>query len=182
MRLFVAIDLPTLVVRSLSEIRGELEPHTSKLRWVRPESIHLTLKFLGEVSPPRLGAIEDSLARIRGAAFKVSISGVGFFPNNRAPRVLWAGVASEALGHLAGEVDAQMIALDVPPQRRKFTPHLTLARSRGDGRMNPDLVQAVERFRNSDFGEFTANRFHLYESRLDPSGAIYKKLGAYPLE
>jgi 2'-5' RNA ligase len=181
-RLFVAIDLAPSIVRSLSEMRNELEPHTSKLRWVRSESLHLTLKFLGEASPRPLGAIEDRLGRIRGAAFKVSVSGVGFFPNIKAPRMLWAGVSSKAVEQLAADVDKQMVELDFPPERRKFTPHLTLARSRGNGHINPELVQAVERIRNSEFGDFTADRFHLCESRLHPSGAVYKKLGDYRLE
>ena len=163
-------------------MRSELEPHTSRLRWVRSESLHLTLKFLGEVSPRPLEAIDDRLERIRRAAFKVSVSGVGFFPNIKAPRVLWAGVSSKAVEQLAADVDQQMVELDFPPERRKFTPHLTLARSRGNEHINPELVQAAERFRNREFGDFTADRFHLYESRLQPSGAVYKKLGDYPLE
>ena len=182
MRLFVAIDLPLSIVESFSGIREELEPHSRNLRWVRSESIHLTLKFLGEVSPPRLVPIEVQLGRIRRAAFKLSVSGVGFFPNIKAPRVLWVGVSSQAVERLAADVDKPMSELGFPPDRRKFTPHLTLARSRGKGHMNPKLVQAAGRFRDSDFGEFTADRFHLYESRLDPSGAVYKKLDDYRLE
>ncbi len=182
MRLFVAIDLAPSIVESLSEMRGELEPYAGNLRWVRSESIHLTLKFLGEVPQPRLGAIEDRLGTIRRAAFKVSVSSVGFFPNIGAARVLWVGVSSNAVEQLAADVDEQMIELDFLPERRKFKPHLTLARSRGNGRINPKLVQAADRFRNSDFGEFTVDRFHLYESRLNPSGAVYKKLGDYRLE
>ena len=160
---------------------GLLEPHSSNLQWVRPESMHLTLKFLGEVSLLRLETIADRLGTIRRAAFKVSVSGVGFFPNMRAPRVFWAGVASKHLEPLAAAVEKQMIELDFSPERRKFTPHLTLARSRRGGHMNPGLVQASEQFRKHEFGQFTVDRFHLYESRLGPSGAVYEKLTDYRL-
>ena len=181
MRLFVAIDIAPSVVEALADLRKGLEPHGSNLRWVRPESMHLTLKFLGEVSTRQLMAIEDRLGTIRRAAFKVSVSGVGFFPNRWAPRVFWAGVSAKHLEALAVAVEKQMIELEFPPDRRKFTPHLTLARSTRDGRVNPNLVRTSDRFQNSEFGEFTADRFHLYESQIDPSGAVYRKLHAYPL-
>lgn len=175
------MDLTQSVIESLCELRLELEPQTGKARWVRPESMHLTLKFLGEVFPPRLDSIRERLGAIRRSAFKVTVSGVGFFPNTRVPRVFWAGVLSEDLEKLAEDVEKQMAELDFPRQRRKFTPHLTLARNRKDGRMNRNMVQAAEQFLDRDFGTFTADRFHLYESQLKQSGAIYKKLDDYPL-
>ena len=175
------MDLTRSIVDSFEELRRQLEPLAFNTRWVRPESMHLTLKFLGEVSTTRLDSVKERLTTIERSAFKVTVSGVGFFPNMRVPRVFWVDVGSQGLEQLARDVDNQMTELDFPRERRKFTPHLTLARSRRDGRMNRDMVQAAEKFRNHDFGIFTADRFHLYESQLDPSGAIYKKLGDYPL-
>ena len=181
MRLFVAIDLTQSIVDSLKELRRQLEPLAGNARWVRRESMHLTLKFLGEVSTTRLDSVKERLTTIQRSAFKVTVSGVGFFPNVRAPRVFWVGVGSQDLEQLARDIEKRMTELDFPRERRKFTPHLTLARSRRDGRMNRNMVQAAEKFRDQDFGMFTADRFYLYESQLNPSGAIYKKLDDYPL-
>ena len=180
MRLFIATELPSSVIESISEVRKDLTTKTEKARWVRGESMHLTLKFLGEVAPNRVSALDGRLETIRRPAFKVSISGVGFFPNERAPRVFWAGVSSEDLERLAAEIAQQTAELDFPVERRKFSPHLTLARSRRNVRMEPKLVQAAEGFRNRNFGVFTTDRFYLYESQLEPGGAIYTKLREYP--
>ena len=175
------MDLTQSIVDSFEELRQQLDPLAGNARWVRPESMHLTLKFLGEISTTRLDSVKERLTSIQRSAFKVTVSGVGFFPNMRVPRVFWVGVGSQGLEQLARDVDRQMTELDFPRELRKFTPHLTLARSRRDGRMNHNMVQAAEKFRDHDFGIFTADRFHLYESQLDPSGAIYKKLDDYPL-
>ena len=128
--MFVALDPALSVVRSVSEVQSKLKPYADSLKWMRPESMYLTLKFLEEVSPPRLRAVEHRLEAIRRPAFKVSVSGVGFFPDTQSPQVLWTGVSSTALARLAGEVDRQMVALNFPPEYRKFMPHLTLASSR----------------------------------------------------
>ena len=179
MRLFIATDLPSSVIESISEVRKDLTTKPEKARWVRPESMHLTLKFLGEVAPDRVSALDGRLETIRRPAFQVSISGVGFFPNERAPRVFWAGVSSQDLERLATEIEQQMAELDFPAERRRFSPHLTLARSRRNVRIEPKLVQEAERFRNREFGMFTTDRFYLYESQLESGGVIHTKLREY---
>ena len=182
LRLFIAVDLPTPMARSVSEVRRELESLDGPLRWVRPALMHLTLKFLGQVKSARVQAIDRSLETVRASAFKVSVSGVGFFPNVRAPRILWAGVVSEDLENLAGEIETRMVETGFPPERRKFTPHLTLARTRGSSPVRRDTVLAAERSRDRSFGEFTVDCFHLYESQLHPAGAIHTKIHEYLLE
>ena len=182
MRLFIATDLPADVLAAVAEIHEELEDRVRPVRWVRTESMHLTLKFIGEVSEERAGAIAAGLALVREPAVRVAVSGVGFFPNERAPRVFWAGVVSEGLPPLAAAIEKRMAALGFEPERRAYNPHLTLARARGDGRLDRGLVEAAASMKDRAFGEFTADRFYLYESRLERSGAVYTKMREYPLE
>jgi len=181
MRLFIATDIPSEVLDSISELRRELDPEGERARWVGPESIHLTLKFLGQVAPEQTEVIDQSLRAVRAAAFKVSISGVGFFPNDRSPRVFWVGVSSEGLTGLAQEVEQQMVGLGYPAESRPFSPHLTLARCSKKGRIHSSLVGAAAEYAEQKWGMFTTDRFFLYESHLERSGAVYEKLKEYPL-
>ena len=162
-------------------MRETLSDGDISVRWVRNESMHLTLKFLGEVSEERLGVIGDSLRRIAVPRFGVTIREIGFFPNARSPRVFWAGVGSEALIQLETEVEECMAELGFGPSRRQFSPHLTLARARGCNRIGPKLVESARAFRHQDFGYFETDRFALYRSRLEPSGAVYSRLDEYVL-
>ena len=180
MRLFIGTDIPTAILEAVSAMRNELKPLTDSVRWVRPESLHLTLKFLGEVAEERVDGIDRRLAGIKWDAFKVSVSGVGFFPNRRAPRVLWAGVSSPGLSDLAGQVDRGMVEEGFEGETRAFGPHLTLARSRRDRRMDRGLIETAERFVDHNFGSFEAHRFFFYRSHLKAGGAIYDKMFEYP--
>ncbi len=113
------MDLTQSVIESFEELRRHLELLAGNARWVRPESMHLTLKFLGDVSTTRLDSVKERLATIQRSAFKVTVSGVGFFPM-RAPRVFWVGALSEDLEQLARDVEKQMIELDFPRERRNL--------------------------------------------------------------
>ena len=113
--------------------------------------------------------------------FRVKVAGIGFFPNERAPRVFWAGVESERLEALVGAVEREMAELGFGSGTRKFSPHLTLAKSKGKSRIESRFVEQVQVFRDHEFGRFETDRFFLYESRLDSSGAVYTKLAEYLL-
>lgn len=151
------------------------------VRWVRDDSLHVTLKFLGAVPESRVEAIDESLASIRRPPFRVEVTGVGFFPNPRFPRVFWAGVVSDGLRELAGVVDRRMAELGFRAERRQIRPHLTLARSRGSSRIDAALVDRARSSRDHEFGRFQCDRFYLYASRLEASGAIHTRLRAYVL-
>ena len=181
MRLFIATDLPRPVIASVLDVRKRLSGDYMSVRWVRDESLHVTLKFLGPVPESRVGAIEESLAAIRKPPFRVEVTGVGFFPNPRAPRVFWAGVVSDELAELAGVVDDRMAELGFSAESREFRPHLTLARSRGNSRMDAALVDRARPLRGHEFGRFQSDRFCLYASRLEASGAVHTRLRAYVL-
>ena len=181
MRLFIAAKVPRTVVASISALRERLDPERSGARWVRPESLHLTLKFLGEVDPSRLEGIGEGLDQIRRAAFNVVVSGVGFFPNERSPRVFWLGIQSDGLEQLARDVEIRMVEAGFPPDERAFEPHLTLARRPRQGRIARQLVEAAGRLPDEALGTFRVESYHLYQSHLERSGATYTILGSYPL-
>ena len=182
MRLFIATDLLTRpVIASVVDVQKRLSGNYMGVRWVRDESLHVTLKFLGAVPESRIDAIDESLAAIRRPPFQVEVTGVGFFPNPRAPRVFSAGVVSDELAELAGVVDERMAELGFPAESRKFRPHLTLARSRGKSRIDAALVDRARPWRDHEFGRFQSDRFCLYASRLEASGAVYTRLRDYVL-
>lgn len=181
MRLFIATELPDAVVSSLSEMRDALAGDDPSVRWVENQSLHLTLKFLGETPEDRIPGIEGRLERIEAGPFSVDLCGVGFFPNDRAPRVFWAGVRSDGLVALAKVVDGCMMECGFSAESREFSPHLTLARSRRSGRIDRQFVDRARPFRNRGFGRFETDRFFLFESRLKPSGAVYVRRREYEL-
>ena len=134
-RAFVAIELPDRAKDALARVVGELRAaQLGGLRAVRPEGIHLTLKFLGDVPADRIDAIGAAAERAAGhhTPFALLLSGVGAFPSGRAPRVLWAGIAGDldSLGALQASVDGCLADLGFARERRAFNPHLTLARLR----------------------------------------------------
>jgi 2'-5' RNA ligase len=181
MRLFIATDLPEQVIESLSVMREQVGSAHDRVRWVPSESLHLTLKFLGEVPDKRIRRIDESLKCIQISRFEVEVAGVGFFPNEHAPRVFWAGVRSTTLVQLADKVGGLMVELGFKSERRPFRPHLTLARARGNARIEGRFVEQARSFRDREFGTLETDRFFLYESQLGPSGAVYTRLGEYQL-
>jgi RNA 2',3'-cyclic 3'-phosphodiesterase len=180
-RLFVALDIPDEVRRAIGENIARLRDVASGARWVRAEGVHVTLKFIGETPVERIAAIEQAL-RGAGVATKVEarFRGAGFFPNERHPRVFWAGVeASPNLAGLAREVDARLSSLGIAAETREFRPHLTLARFKSEDGL-PRLRQEIKKLEPFDFGSMEASEFHLFQSLLGPGGAKYTKLATFP--
>ena len=181
MRVFFAVDLPEGIRVALGEIQRDLKGVTKSARWTDPKSIHVTLKFIGEIAGERLAAIDSATAGLIIEPFSVSVRGIGLFPGNRSPRVFWAGLESAAMRELANEIDARMEVIGLQREKREFRPHLTLARARGN-RFDDSLVEASRKYANHDFGSFIVDRFYLIESFLEPTGAVYDKLRQYLLE
>lgn len=181
MRLFVALDIPDEVRGAIGEMIARLRSVARGARWVRPEGVHVTLKFIGEMPAERVSAIEDAL---RGAGVAAPVEakflGAGFFPNERHPRVFWAGVeASANLAELAGEVDRHLSTLGIAAESRAFRPHLTLARFKSEDGL-PRLREEIKKLEPIDFGSMRASEFYLFQSLLGPGGAKYTKLAAFP--
>jgi 2'-5' RNA ligase len=185
-RLFVALEIPAAVRDNLTAQVAELRELSAKVadkrpRWVRPENLHVTLKFIGEVAPTKLAGIRDALSAIRSdAPVEIKFRGLGFFPNEQHPRVLWAGLdASANLPPLAGDIDGALETQGIALERRPFTPHLTLARIEPPG-LHEKLRAAIQKNGAREFGSFQTREFYLIESKLKPSGAEYTTLASYP--
>jgi 2'-5' RNA ligase len=184
-RLFVAVEVPAAVREDLAALVNELRALESKssakkLRWVRAENLHVTLRFIGSVPPEKLDSICAELTRVRSdRPVELRFRGLGFFPSAKRPRVLWAGMSASAnLAAIAGDIDKGLAKLGIPAEERAFTPHLTLARCERSG-ISPALHATVERDAAREFGELRTNQFHLIESKLKPSGAEYTTLQSF---
>jgi RNA 2',3'-cyclic 3'-phosphodiesterase len=184
-RLFVALEIPSVVKDKFAELMKELrasEPPSStrKARWVRSENLHVTVKFIGEAASAKLEAVRAALSAVHsGRPVALSFRGLGFFPNENRARVLWAGMeASPNLASLAGDVDQALGRLGFALESRSFAPHLTLARFDPPG-ISRELRAAVEGNMTREFGLLRTGEFHLIESKLKPSGAEYTTLQTF---
>lgn len=186
-RLFVALELPAEVRERLGELQRELRRQgLGHLRWVRPEGIHLTLKFLGETPVSRLAAIADALKEaVKGVPpLELGLGPAGAFGDRRGPRVLWVGLEGDlaSLQELQRRVELAMVGLGFPREERPFAPHLTLARvppeavARSRGQIERALVALpVPRCL------LVLREVSLMRSQLQPGGAVYTRLEAFPL-
>ena len=179
MRAFVAV-FPPLEVRKTA-LSGALEAvrrSGDKVRWTRPENVHLTLKFLGDIREEALNDLCAALEETCGhhAPFDVGLTGLGAFPSERRARILWAGVGggSERLCSLATDVDAAFAPLGFEREGRRYVPHLTLGRVRG-------RPASFELSRASVNLSFRARRAELVESTLTEEGAVYRTVEAFAL-
>jgi 2'-5' RNA ligase len=180
-RLFVALDIPEEVRAAISEQAARLRGIAREARWARVEGLHVTLKFIGEMPEDPLAAIQSALQSVPfPAPIAMTFRGLGFFPNERRPRVLWVGIeAGPELPTLASAIDVALVPLGVMPEKRAFSPHLTLARF-DEPRPEPKLREAVEALGPAGFGAATAHEFHLYRSVLKRGGAEYTRLMTFP--
>jgi 2'-5' RNA ligase len=180
MRVFVALDIPAEIRSAISALIKRLEPECRGARWVRPESMHLTLKFIGEIPSERVEQVKKALANIRSTdPVRLTFQNVGFFPNDRHPRVFWAGMdASLNLAPLAADIERVLEPLGIPREAREFRPHLTLARFKSEDGL-PRLRAAIATIGAFEFGAMETREMHLYESRLERGGAVYTRLASF---
>src|ERR1035438_2944266 len=197
MRIFIGIDLDPEVRARISRFIEGVQGFAPDARWMRPESLHITLKFIGEQTSEQVAAIAERLPRVEGSAFEIRSAGYGFFPTAKAPRVFWIGIqAGPQLAELAESIDMATAELGVPREDRPYSPHLTLARA-GGGRSSGSpkwrkgdganaafavLEKRLAAMGELDFGGMTAHEFILYQSQLSPGGSKYTKLLRFPLQ
>jgi 2'-5' RNA ligase len=180
LRLFVAVDLPAAVRDSLQSAIRPLTKAIPGARWTRPDAWHVTMKFLGNVDPRLRGWLEGAVADAAAEArpFESRLHVLGAFPSSRRARVLWAGLEDPEGGFvaLAGALD-RLMEREFPPEKRPFTPHLTLARFKEQAALPEDaLAVPIE----SD--PFAVDRLILYRSHLQRPHAVYEPLRTFPLE
>ena len=181
MRLFTGIAIPTEIKDRLEKLVRGLKPH-ARIRWSPVANLHVTTKFIGEWPEERLAELQGALEAVepRGA-FPVSIRGLDWFPDRREPRVFYAGIeAPDALRELAERIEGACEGLGIERERRWYSPHLTLARIKSPGGLG-GLRRAVQGLPLTEFGEFTAECFHLYLSEPQPGGSVYTSLRKYPV-
>jgi RNA 2',3'-cyclic 3'-phosphodiesterase len=186
-RLFVALEIPAPVRDNLAAQIKELRDWPAalpyeRLRWVRPENLHVTLKFIGEVEAAKLDGIRSALTAIGlDAPVDLHLRRLGFFPDEKYPRLLWVGLnASGNLPVLARDIDRALEGQGIARDGRTFTPHLTLARFESRG-LHEKLRTAIQKNSEREFGAFQAREFRLIQSKLNPSGAEYTTLASFPL-
>ena len=189
LRLFVAAELPSSATAALREASADLRARTMlPLRWVRPEGIHLTLKFLGDVPPAQVPAVGGALeqAVTAHAPLTLELSGFGAFPARGSPRVVWTALSGDldSLARLHQSVELAMSEMGFPPEDRPFTAHLTLARV-GRALSSPQrakLAQALEGPTAGQGHAFRVEAVVLVQSTLLPAGAAYQELRRVPLQ
>ena len=190
MRLFVALDLDDAIRIRIAGFLDGVRGFAPDARWVQPESLHVTLKFIGEKSEEAAENSKGALETIEARRFEVNFRGYGFFPGARAPRVFWVGIeGGPKLTSLAATVDETLAQLDVPKEEHAFSPHLTLARGAGSPRRKNDnpnrsfehLQEKLAALPTPEFGTMTSREFFLYRSQLSPSGSKYTKLAGFVL-
>ncbi len=186
-RLFVALELPGPVREALAAVQASLRAQgLERLRWVRPEGIHLTLKFLGETPAARLGEI---MAALEGAAgggtLRLALAGLGTFGDRRGPRVLWVGLEGDRqrLERLQARVEEALAALRFPREGRPFSPHLTLARvPENEMRRAAALLPSVLPRVTVPPVTMSLAEMSLMRSHLHPAGAVYERVATFPLD
>jgi 2'-5' RNA ligase len=180
MRIFIALDIPGEIRSALSAYMERARNLVPEARWARVEGLHVTLKFVGEVSDARLPEIKTALASVKTAPFDVRFAGAGFFPNAKAARVFWAGVeGGDALPRLASAVDAALAKLGFAKEDKLYHPHLTLARASTHPLRE---LQALITEQPPQFGTMTAREFFLYQSKPQKGGSKYTKLERFSVE
>ena len=185
-RAFIAVDISQDAQKALAEIVMQLqEAGASDVRWVRPEGIHLTLKFLGEIDPALVDRVLQAMSPASQGTvpFTLALSEVGAFPNSPNPRVLWIGLGGEldTLAELQHRVDREVHqATGIPTEARPFSPHLALGRLRDNARTEQrrKVGAAIARLSLTSQVPWVVSDVHLYRSTLTPSGAEYDRLGS----
>lgn len=182
-RTFIAIDVPEAVRETSVSLQTLVKAKPKVVKWVRPENIHLTLRFIGPTAPGEVEKINTLLGGVAGEYndLSLTISGTGCFPKKARPRVLWLGVEGDVpeLKSIVSRMGEGMEKLGYPLEERNYSPHITVGRIRYPQKATPDVTD----FLAVDYEaiSFAATRINLYQSDLLPSGPIYSLLGAHDL-
>lgn len=194
MRLFVALDIEDGIRGRIAYFMENVRAAAPDARWVNPESLHVTLKFIGERPDAMVKQIEVALGVVEAGPIELRFRETGFFPTARAARVFWVGIeADRQLAQLAKNVELVLAGIGIPEEKRAFSPHLTLARAgtgsgapgwrKGDkvNRQFAKLQEKLEKNVPQDFGRMTAHEFFLYHSQLSSKGTRYTKIARFGL-
>lgn len=195
MRLFLALDIDDDIRERITRFVDGVRNFAPDARWMQPESLHVTLKFIGEQPESVMENIKRAMATVSAGTTQIDFRGYGFFPTSKSARVFWIGMNSgPELVALAAAIDDTMPSLGIPKEDRPFSPHLTLARGRGasgsprtSGKDGPNrtfqrLQEKLAALSVPEFGTMTPREFFLYQSHLSPKGSKYTKLASFSLQ
>jgi len=179
LRTFIAIELPESIISFISRIQKEMKSYGFKVKWVRPENIHITLKFLGNIHKADVEKIGGVMPEaVKGSPpISLSAKGICVFPGIKRPRVIWLGLKGQTfeLIELQKVIDDALENIGFPKEGRPFKAHLTLARVKGNIH-SKKLLDVINKFGESESETFTADKVILFKSDLKPTGAVYTKL------
>jgi 2'-5' RNA ligase len=182
LRCFIAVGIPDAVKEGISGLIDVLKKHEGDVKWIKPENLHLTLKFLGSTPEDLIPGIGEALFEVASSSepFYIRIYSTGVFPNKKYPRVIWVGMEdSQVLGRLRDNIEEDMSRLGFKKEGKEFKPHLTIGRVRSPkGMIN--IITELENFKDKDFGTVTVDAVKLMKSELKPKGAEYTCLRALP--
>jgi 2'-5' RNA ligase len=194
MRLFVALDIDDAIRRGIARYVEGIREFAPEARWVKEESLHVTLKFIGEQPDTAVKQIQDALTSVVAPQSEITFGEYGFFPTAKAARVFWIGIeAQPELAPLAAAIDEKLMTVGIPKEEREFSPHLTLARLPGrpgsprwrkEDHPTPTfqgLQQQLAKLPAPQFGSMIVREFFLYKSQLSPKGSTYTKLARFSL-
>ena len=178
-RTFIAIKLAPEIISKISGVQEELKKSGAEVRWVKPENIHLTLKFLGHITPEKVEKVKITTREIMKpfAPFEISVSGLGAFPKISYPRVIWMGIdeGKEELKRITSSIEENLVKMGFAKKKRPFSPHLTLGRVKSSkGRER--LIEAFTKFTVSNLGNMRVTKISLIKSELTPQGPVYTTL------
>ncbi|MEM2118214.1 MAG: RNA 2',3'-cyclic phosphodiesterase [Candidatus Bathyarchaeia archaeon] len=177
-RSFIAFDMDSeQVLKRITDIQSLLTKTGADLKLVEPKNIHITVRFLGNITLPMVDKIFEEMKKVQFIPFDIKIRGVGAFPNVRYPRVLWAGITegAEQLRSIFSQLEPRLRSLGFTPDPKGFSPHLTIARVKS-GRNKAELAKFVNENANCEFGIVRAECLRLKRSDLTPKGPIYSTL------
>ncbi len=178
-RSFIAVEIerPDLIAK-LEEVQREIQSSEADLKLVERDNLHITMRFLGDISPSMAESVVDMLKQIKFEAFAASLHGVGVFPKMTFPRVIWVGVkmGRENLVDIYRQLEAGLNQVGFRPEHESYTPHITLFRVRS-GHHRESLVEVLTKHQETEFGEFGIKAIQLKRSILTPNGPIYSTIG-----
>jgi 2'-5' RNA ligase len=179
MRAFIAVKLPELIMEEIAQFIGECRKHqTDGINYVPAANIHITLKFLGDIEDDDSTSISEELAKLDWKPTRIKTEGMGGFPGLAAARVLWIGLKSNPeLVEIQSRIEEICREFGIPPEEKSFKPHLTIARIKGG--ISPKLLSFFKQNPRKTFGGFIPDGFHLFQSKLSPSGPAYKVIRSF---
>jgi len=177
-RSFIAFDIDSeSVIKRLMEVQKTLVNTGADLKIVEPQNIHVTMRFLGDISPTMIDSIYEEMEKISFTPFEIELKGLGAFPTLKYARVVWAGIkgGAEKLADISNQLELRLLRLGFRPDPKGFSPHLTIARVKS-GRNKAELIRIIQELQDYQFGMIKAGCLKLKKSVLTPKGPVYSTL------